>query len=43
MDIEDLFKDSVEEESKEHPMVIPEFGPCGGESEDHDEDTKTNT
>jgi hypothetical protein len=33
MDIEDLFNESnYEEESKESPMVVPEFDPCSGES-----------
>jgi hypothetical protein len=32
MDIEDLFTE-VEEETKQ-VMVIPEFGPCGGDDED---------
>jgi hypothetical protein len=33
MDIEDLFRETNEEdeEEKEHPMIIPEFDPCSRE------------
>lgn len=32
MDIEDLFNETLTlEESKDEPLVIPEFGPCSGE------------
>ena len=47
MDIEDLFNEMLheqadeEEESKQQPMVIPEFGPCsGGGDDDHNDDER---
>lgn len=42
MDIEDLFNENYEEiKEDDHPLVIPEFGNCGEESTNPDEDKGT--
>lgn len=42
MDIEDLFKEQIDEEEKDFQLVLPELNPCSAENPDDIDSKKEN-